>query len=110
MQQHDEEEKGHRRFCPDHIRCGLSKAQSIRLFAVKEVFERFVPAHSCEEIFTPEAKDIYSIRNSIFGACAIVDTCRAKIRNEFTDHEMLNFLADVDYAELNKDPRELIAA
>lgn len=100
-----EAERGHRRFKPDGLRCGLTVGQAVRLFVVKQVFERFVPAHSSENIYTPEAKDFFSVRADVFAACAIADLCRAKIRNEFTDHEMLEWLAGIDYAELNKDRR-----
>lgn len=105
----EQEEKGHRRFCPEGVRCGLTKAQSVRLFAVKEVFDRWVPNDS-GSIFTPEAKDYFSIRGSVFAACAIQHERQAEIRNEFTDLEMVTFLRDVDYAEMNKDPRQAVAA
>jgi hypothetical protein len=100
----EQEEKGHRKFCPDGIDCGLTKAQSVRLFAVKEVFDRFIPNES-SNTFTPEAKDYFSIKGSVFGACAIVELKRAAIRNEFTDCEMIDWLHGIDYAKLNKDPR-----
>lgn len=98
-------ERDHRRFKPAGLQCGLTVSQAVRLFVVKQVFERFVPAHSSEKIFTPEAKDFFHVRADVFAACAIVDLCRVKIRNEFTDHEMLTWLAEIDYAELNKDRR-----
>ena len=107
MRLHQEEETGHRRFKPDRVQCGLTRAQSVRLFAVKEVFERFVPAHSSELIFTPQAKDFFSIRGSVFAACAIVDLKGDEILKEFTHTEMSQWLASVDYCELNKDPRTL---
>ena len=105
----EQEEKGHRNFCPSHVRCGLTKAQSVRLFSVKEIFDRFIPNES-GNIFIPEAKDYFSIKGSVFGACALADSFRAKIRNEFTDVEMINWLISVDYVELNKDPRMMEAA
>lgn len=101
-----EEETGHRRFCPDGIRCGLTRAQSVRLFAVKEIFERFVPAHPGERIFTPEAKDYFHIRGSVFGACGLADVRGTEILKAFTRIEMSEWLLDIDYAELNKDPRQ----
>lgn len=100
----EEEEKGHRKFKPAGIDCGLTKAQSVRLFVVKEVFERFVPAHKDDgaRIFTPEAKDYFSIRGSVFGACAIADRCGTKILKEFCEPEMVEWLASIDYAQLNR--------
>lgn len=105
----EQEEKGHRRFCPNGLRCGLTKAQSIRLFAVKEVFDRFIPNES-GKVFTPTAADFFRIRGSVFGACAIAESCKAEIEKEFTDREMVLWLQSIDYAELNKDPRMMEAA
>lgn len=107
---HWEEEKGHRRFKPDHVECGLTRAQSVRLFAVKEVFDRWIVHPGNEHIFTPEAKDYFSIRKSVFAACAIADLCGDKILKEFPLPEMKHWLESIDYAELNKDPRQAEAA
>lgn len=101
----DQEEKGHRKFKPNGVQCGLTFGQSRKLFAVKEVFERFVPAHSGESIFTPSASDYFSIKPSAFAACAIAKDCELEILKEFTEPEMVHWLASIDYAELNKDPR-----
>ena len=107
---HEKEECGHRRFCPDGVKCGLTKAQSVRLFAVKQIFERFVPGHSGESIFTPQARDFFSIKQSVFAACALGADKAKEICAEFTEAEMVEWLAKVDYAELNKDPRQQVAA
>lgn len=101
----EQEEKGHRLFKPDGLSCGLTKAQSVRLFAVKEVFERFVVAHAGEKPWTPEAKDFFSVKHSVFGAVAIADLCKAEIVKAFKASEMREWLDSVDYCELNKDPR-----
>jgi len=73
--------------------------------AVKEIFETFVPAHSCERIFKPEAKDFFCIRHSVFAAWSLADSKGEAILKEFTHTEMSQWLASVDYCELNKDPR-----
>lgn len=101
------EEKGHRRFCPDGLKCGLTKAQAVRLFAVKELFERFVPAHKSdgEHIYTPTAADFFTVRHSVFGACSLAESCKAELLKEFSEPEMVNWLALVDYVKLNEDPR-----
>jgi hypothetical protein len=106
---HQAEENGHRKFKPDHVQCGLTKGQAVRYFAVKTVFERMVPAHAGESIFTPEAKDYFSIRRSVFAAAAIADLCRVEIEKEFSPEAMSQFLASVDYCELNKDPHAIAA-
>jgi hypothetical protein len=123
----EEEERGHRRFKPDFVQAGLTKAQSVRLFAVKEIFERFGMPNCCgcgwqganstcqecgkeagkQGIFTPTAEDFFVIRHSVFGACAIVKLCEARILAEFDRLEMIYWLCDVDYCALIKDPREV---
>lgn len=105
-----QEEKGHRRFCPDGVQCGLTISEAVKLFSVSSIFERFVSQHEGESIFTPEAKDYFAVRQSIFAACAIAHDCADEILREFAKPEMVNFLARCDYAELNKDPRQLEAA
>ena len=106
----EEEEKGHRHFKPDGLSCGLTKAQAVRLFAVKEVFDRFVVAHVGEAPWTPEAKDYFMVKGSVFGACAIAHKCHDEIRQKFTLDEMRYWLDTVDYVELNRDPRMAVAA
>ncbi len=108
--QHEEEERGHRKFKPDDRVCGLTKAQSVRLFAVKTVFERFVPAHHGERIWTPEAKDWFHVKPSVFGACSLAHECEKEIIAEFSEPEMVEWLANVDYVRLNRDPRQEVAA
>ena len=122
-----QEEKAHRRFKPDHVECGLTKAQAVRYFAVKEVFERFGMPNVCrcgwkganttcpecgkeaspQKTFTPTAEDFFHIRHSVFAAVAIVKLCEAKIWAEFDRLEMIEWLSTVDYCELNKDQRQL---
>ena len=82
----------------------------MKLFAVSTVFERFVPQHEGESIFTPEAKDYFAVRASVFAACAIASEQAEWILKSFPLQEMVNFLARCDYPELNKDPRTLVAA
>ena len=121
----EQEERGHRRFKPDPMRAGLTQAQSVRLFAVKEIFERFEMPHVCrcgwqgdgevcadcggtasaQKVFTPQVEDFFSIRHSVFAACAIVKMCQDRICAEFDRLEMVGWLAEVDYCALNKDPR-----
>ncbi len=102
----EDEEKGHRKFKPAGLACGITKAQSVRLFAVKTVFARFVPEHEDgDTIFTPQAKDWFHIRPSVFGACSIADRCEAAILKEFQKLEMRYWLDSVDYVKLNEDPR-----
>ncbi len=105
--QHAEEESQHRRFKPGGLVCGLTRAQSVRLFAVKHVFERFVPGQQGEASWTPEAKDWFHIKPSVFGACSIAHECQERILAEFRKPEMVSWLAQIDYVELNKDAREL---
>lgn len=125
---HEAEERDHRQFKPDHIQCGLTRGQAVRLFAVKEIFERFgmpricicghkgpeliCPVPGCERetrplaIFTPSAEEFFHIRKSIFGAVAMVKLCSERILAEFDRAEMVRWLSSVDYVALNKDPRQ----
>jgi hypothetical protein len=123
----EQEEKAHRRFKPDHVECGLTKAQAVRYFAVKEVFERFGMPNVCrcgwqgansicpecgkvasqQKVFTPTAEEVFRIRHSVFAACTIAKLCADKIWAEFDRLEMIEWLATVDYVELNKDQRQL---
>jgi hypothetical protein len=104
------EEKNHRRFCPSGLRCGLTLGQAVKLFACTSIFERFIPQRGGERMFTPEAKDFFAVRVSIFAACAIAWEQAGCILGDFTKPEMNDFLARVDYAELNQDPGSLKAA
>jgi hypothetical protein len=126
----EEEERGHRRFKPDHVQAGLTKAQAVRLFAVKEIFERFEMPHVCrcgwqgagslcadcggaaseQAVFTPTAANFFDIRHSVFAAAAIVKLCQDRICAEFDRLEMVDWLAEVDYCALNQDPRQEVAA
>ncbi len=103
-----EEERDHRKWKPSGIDCGLTKAQSVRLFSVQHIFERWIPMDS-GKVFTPEAKDFLHIKRSIFAACSIAHSCEAEILKEFPKPYMLDWLKSIDYAELNKDPRMLAA-
>lgn len=100
----DQEEKQHRKFKPAGLSCGLTFGQARRLFAVKEVFDRFIPNES-GTIWTPTAKDYFYVKGSVFGACVIADKCEEQILKEFKKPEMLDWLKSVDYCELNKYPK-----
>ena len=102
----DEDTTHRKMFKPDHVECGLTARQSRHLFAVKEIFERFVVGDQERKPWTPEAKDFFHIKHSVFAAVAIADMCGDKIRAEFTLKEMQMWLAFIDYPELNKDPNQ----
>jgi hypothetical protein len=106
---HEEEEKGHRKFKPDFVNAGLTKGQSVKLFAVKQIFDTFIPNEG-GTIFKPTAEDYLYVRRSCFAAWSIRSHCLAEIEKEFTKEEMIHFLDNVDYVELNKDPRQEVAA
>lgn len=104
-QLHRNEEKDHRRFCPDHVQCGLTVGQSAKLFAVKELFEIIAGVQ-----FRPAPEDYFHIRKSVYAAWAMHRECGERIQAEFTVDECKAWLAAIDYAELNKDQRQLEAA
>lgn len=106
----EREEKEHRCFCPWGVENGLTKAQAVKLFAVQGIFERWVPGEGAEKPFTPAAGDFFTIRASCFAACAVAQGKVAEIPAEFPIPEMADWLRVIDYAELNKDPRQAVAA
>lgn len=97
-----EDERRHRRFCPNGTVPGLPLGKAVELFAVKNIFGRFVSEPEHEKIFTPEAKDFFTIRRDIFAACAIADMKGERILQEFPCPEMLYWLTTIDYSELMK--------
>ena len=102
IQLHETEEKEHRRFKPAGLQCGLTRKQSIRLFMVQRIFERFVSPRESEKIFTPTAADFFTIKPAVFGACALAEACKDRILQQFGPNYMRNWLDEIDYAELNK--------
>jgi hypothetical protein len=102
---HRQEEKGHRRFCPDHVRCGLTLGQSVKLFAVKEIFECITGTQ-----YRPSAEEFFHVRGSIFAVWSIYEDRKEKLNASISADAARLWLASIDYAELNKDPRQLEAA
>ena len=104
------EETQHRQFKPDGLACGLTRAVSVRLFAVKNIFGHWVSEGERESVFVPGAQDFFFVKTSIFGACALAHECSDRILAEFPLAEMKDWLRSVDYVELNRDTRALVAA
>lgn len=105
LELHRAEEKSHRRFCPDHVQCGLTMGQSVKLFAVKELLEIITG-----EQVRPACEDYFHIRKSIFACWGIFKDCGEKLRDNISAAEAKNWLTYIDYAELNKDPRQEMEA
>lgn len=101
LELHRQEEKSHRRFCPDHVQCGLTAGESVALFACKELLEIITG-----DQFRPACEDYFHIRKSIYAAWALFKECGERLRGEITAAEAKNWLTLIDYAELNKDPRQ----
>lgn len=80
---------------------GLRLRQTVELFAVKNVFERFVSACGKKGIYTPQAKDFFWNGTEVFAACAIAKICRGKILNAFVKEEMRDWLDTIDFVALN---------
>lgn len=102
---HKDEERRHRRICPDHVQWGLTSAQAVRLFAVKELYEIVTG-----EQFRPTCEDYFRVRGSIYAAWAIWQINGEKIAKAVSKEEAKAWLNEIDYAKLNKDPREAVAA
>ncbi len=125
-----DEENQHRTLKPDHVDCGLTKAQAVRFFAVQGIFQRFGMPNFCvcgwqgansvcldcgknaqaKAVFTPTAEEFFHIRGSCFAAVALAHMFQEKIWAEFDRLEMIEWLATVDYVELNRDQRKVVAA
>lgn len=101
-----EEERQHRNGCNyTGVPNALPMGRAVELFAIKGVFERFVPGHSKERIYTPKAEDYFWTKHSIFAACSIAKLNRPEILKEFTRSDMRAYLDQVDYVPLN-DPQQ----
>lgn len=97
FKQNLDEEKGHRHFCPDGVRCGLATRQAARLFAVRQIAQ-FLNGDK-----SPEPREWLHIRPSYLTACALVAEYQKQIEQAF-DAVGVNYndLLSLDYAELNK--------
>ena len=102
---HEQSQREHRKsFCPPHCRPGLTDRQSVKLFAVKKVFDTFIPRES-GKCFKPTAEDYFTVAKTCFGAWGIHGLCKSEILKEFTLEEMALWLRSIDYVKLNEDPR-----
>lgn len=91
------EEKDHRRFCPEGIKCGLTTPQAARLFCVKQL------ADYLNGEVVPTAKDFIHIRQSNLMAASLVANYRAEIKQAFSEASVNpEDCSALDYAELNK--------
>lgn len=97
FKQNVEEEKGHRQFCPEGVKCGLTTRQAARLFAVRQVSEFLNGAT------IPHPSEWLHLRPSYLTACALVAEYRKQIEQAFdAAHVNYNDLLALDYAVLNK--------
>lgn len=82
---------------------GLTLGQCVRLMAVHQIFRCFV-ARPGETVRVPKAEDFFFTRPDVFGGYAIAKLMEAEIRKEFSDQEMLDWLTEIDYADLENNP------
>lgn len=94
-QQNLDEEKGHRRFKFTSVSDGITAPQAARLFCVRQVAE-YVNGDKA-----PDVSEIFSLRLSLYMACALVARYREQITAALTPFDLQSVLA-LDYAELNK--------
>lgn len=102
LELHRTEEKGHRRFCPDHVQCGLTLGQAVKLFAVKELYECVTGTQ-----YRPTPEESFLVRGSIFAVWSIWRDCGDALKAKVSPEQAASWLAAIDYAELNRDPRQL---
>lgn len=91
------EEKDHRRFCPDGVKCGLTLPQAARLFCVKQLADYLTGEPE------PTVKDFISFRHSAFMAASLVANYRTELQKAFQEAGVKEEdCAALDYAALNK--------
>lgn len=97
LSQNIEEEKGHRRFKPDGVRCGLTIREAARLFCVRQIAEYLNGAE------TPAPNQWLHLRLSNLTACALVAEYGEQIKAAWAEFGIaIDDLLALDYAELNK--------
>jgi L-ribulose-5-phosphate 3-epimerase UlaE len=95
-QLHNAEEKAHRRFCPEHIKPGLTQAEAVKLFYVLNIVQAiFVPSIICN------IKSYLHLRKSIFMAYSLVANYHKELSEALKDIPWQDILK-IDYAELMK--------
>lgn len=98
IEQQKQETKDHQRFNPG-VPNGITRGQEMMLFACLDIL-RF----HCRHSEPPEVTEYFRIRRSWFMGYAIFCEYRAKLMNEFSQHESLTFCTTIDYAALNQNP------
>jgi len=90
-----QEEKDHRRYCPDGVTCGLTVGEAVKLFYVQTIFEYFFSNK------TLLVKEYLHVRKSHFLACAIAENYGKEL---FQALKGVNWqeVKQIDYAELMK--------
>lgn len=97
----EREERQHRKLAPEGYKSGLTFKQTVHLFAVKTIFDRFIPNDS-GRIYMPEPHDYFSTKGSVFGACVLAHDMSTRIQDQFTPEVMRSWLASVDYTTLSR--------
>lgn len=90
-----DEEKGHRKFCPDGIKCGLTISEAVKLFYCQGIIEGITDKLN----FT--VKDYISIRQSILMCQSLALNYKDEIINALQGVNYSDILS-IDYAELMK--------
>jgi len=90
-----DEEKSHRKFCPEGISCGLTQAEAVKLFYVETIFEYLSNNRKLS------VKDFLSVRKSHFFACSLVENYHIELLEALKDTDF-NIVDCIDYAELMK--------
>ena len=88
-----QEEKEHRRFCPEGVTCGLTLSEASKLFYVQTLFEYLIEGR------TLSSKDYLHVRKSHFFACSLAENYKEELTSCFS---RLDFdkIRSIDYAVL----------
>ena len=90
-----QEEKEHRKFCPNGITCGLTTSEAVKLFYVQTIFEYLFNNRKLL------VSDYLSIRKSHFFACSLVENYKEEL-NKALQGVNIEEINKIDYAELMK--------
>jgi hypothetical protein len=88
-----QEEKDHRRYCPDGVTCGLSVNEAVKLFYVKTLFEYLFNNRKLS------SKEYLHVRKSHFFACSLAENYKEELEKALQGVNV-DEINKIDYAKL----------
>jgi hypothetical protein len=90
-----QEEKDHRKFCPEGVTCGLTQGEAVKLFYVQTIFDYLFS----NRILT--TKEFLHVRKSHFLALSLVENYTKELYQALKGVNWQE-VSSIDYAELMK--------